>query len=212
MKVMNIFGEPCAGKSLAAAELYATMGKMGLNVELVTEYPKDLVWAERHNMFVEQDYVFAKQNHRLRRLRGKVDFAVTDCPIIMCASYIPEGYPEGLDKFIVNMFNSYTNVNYFLKRNHPYIGLGRNQNEEEAGEKRIEIRAFLEQHDVHYLDLDADFAVKFIMHQLLSQPKIAQQPHGLSVLRTPPETRIQKAKRVLGSLINTELWRRNSNH
>lgn len=174
MKVYNLFGEPCAGKSLAAADLYSTMGKMGLNVELVTEYPKDLVWEERNNMFTEQDYIFAEQNHRLRRLEGKVDFAVTDCPIIMCLAYIPEDYPKGLDEFIVNMFNSYDNVNYFLKRNHPYVELGRNQNEEEAKEKRAEIRDFLEQHDVHYLDLDADSAVEFITCQVTSSPEFQQ--------------------------------------
>ena len=83
MKIINLIGEPSAGKSTIAAELFAKMKKAGYNVELVTEYAKDMVWENRNEMFSHQDYIFAKQNRRLARLNGKVDYVITDAPLIL---------------------------------------------------------------------------------------------------------------------------------
>jgi len=134
MKVVNLFGGPGTGKSTTAAGLFHLMKLQSMEVELVTEYAKDLVWAERSTMFSEQDYIFAKQNHRLRRLRGKVDWVVTDSPIILGHFYMPDDFPgkEPFSQFVNEMYNSYDNINIFLTRDKAYNPNGRNQTENEA--------------------------------------------------------------------------------
>jgi len=134
MKVVNLFGGPGTGKSTTAAGLFHLMKLQSMEVELVTEYAKDLVWAERDMMFTEQDYIFAKQNHRLRRLRGKVDWVVTDSSLILGHFYIPDDFPgrEPFCQFVNEMYNSYDNVNIFLVRDKKYNPNGRNQTEDEA--------------------------------------------------------------------------------
>ena len=134
MKVINLFGGPGTGKSTTAAGLFHLMKLQSMEVELVTEYAKYLVWAQRNNMFTEQDYIFAKQNHRLRILQNKVDWAITDSPLILGQFYMPDGFP-GKDHFVNFMhdvYDSYENINIFLVREKAYNPNGRNQTEDEA--------------------------------------------------------------------------------
>lgn len=42
--VINLFGGPSAGKSTLAAGVFYNLKCMGINCELITEYPKDKVW------------------------------------------------------------------------------------------------------------------------------------------------------------------------
>lgn len=42
--VINLIGSPGTGKSTIAAELFARMKWLGFDVELVSEYAKELVW------------------------------------------------------------------------------------------------------------------------------------------------------------------------
>ena len=83
MKVINFFGGPCSGKSTAAAGLFYLMKKQKYNVELVTEFAKDLVYEDHTMALSEQNYVFANQEYRLARLEGKIDYAISDSPLIL---------------------------------------------------------------------------------------------------------------------------------
>lgn len=129
-----------------------------MECELVTEYAKDLVWSERHTMFTEQDYIFAKQNHRLRRLDGKVDWVVTDSPIVLGFFYIEDDFPgrEHFCNFVRDMFNSYDNINVFLERVKVYNPNGRNQTEEESKAIDVKIKQFLEENNLPYISVPAD--------------------------------------------------------
>lgn len=158
MKVINLYGGPGTGKSTTAAGLFHLMKLQSMEAELVTEYAKDLVWAERHPMFTEQDYIFAKQNHRIRRLVGKVDWAITDAPLLLGIFYILDEFPgrEHFEKFVKEMFMSYDNINVFLERVKPYNPNGRNQTFEEATSIDAQIKQFLEDHNIPYLTVPAD--------------------------------------------------------
>lgn len=154
-KIINLFGAPGAGKSTVAAELFAYMKKEKYSVELVTEYAKDLVWSERHNMFPQQDYIFAKQRHRIDRLVDKVDFVITDSPIILSAMY-PEfvGSSWNVDTlssfrmFVKQVYAMYDNINMFLERQHAYDPVGRNQTEEESDEISRRMLNWLGHHNI----------------------------------------------------------------
>jgi predicted ATPase len=60
LKVINLYGGPGTGKSTTAAALFALMKREGYNVELVTEFAKDLVWTERNKELGDQIYIFGK--------------------------------------------------------------------------------------------------------------------------------------------------------
>ena len=128
MLVINIFGGPGAGKSTLAAEVFAHFKKNKLNVELVTEYAKDLVWEERNNILKDQLYILAKQNRRLERLRNKgIDVVVTDSPLLLGKIYFDLYNSNDTSKrsfllksLIIETFISYNNMNVFLSRNEDF--------------------------------------------------------------------------------------------
>lgn len=152
LTVINFWAGPGAGKSTTNAGLFNLMKRDYVDVELVTEYAKDLVWSERGKMFTEQDYIFAKQNHRLRRLVGKVEYAVTDSPFALGCMYAAEDYPLTFKPFVMECFNSYKNINIFLGRKHKYIAKGRNETEEQAKKKDEEIKHFLDVYRLPYIE------------------------------------------------------------
>lgn len=133
LKVVNIFGGPGTGKSTTAAYLFHELKCDAWNVELVTEYAKDMVWEGRSNILSDQLYMAAKQNRRLGRLvNSGLNLAITDSPLILGALYAPEGYFPSFEPFLVEVFNSYDNYNVYLQRGTVYNPLGRNQTLEEA--------------------------------------------------------------------------------
>lgn len=145
LKVVNIFGGPGTGKSTTAAYLFHELKCAGKNVELVTEYAKDMVWEGRMNVLSDQLYMAAKQNRKLERLVNHgLEVAITDSPLILGALYQPPGYYELFEPFLVEVFNSYNNLNIYLKRSTVYNPVGRNQTLEEAiaiDEKNLELLA-----------------------------------------------------------------------
>ncbi|MFB5634980.1 MAG: AAA family ATPase [Candidatus Nitrosomaritimum aestuariumsis] len=123
MKVINFFAGPSAGKSTIAAALFHKMKIEGFNVELVTEFAKDIVYDERFSIFKRQDYMFAQQRHRLERLRGKVDFVITDSPLLLIMVYSEDqatwrkSTNDLFKSFIYNVaVNEYDNINLFIQR------------------------------------------------------------------------------------------------
>jgi len=132
MRVINFFGGPGSGKSTAAAGLFYLMKKKKFNVELVTEFAKDLVYEGSNHALSQQNYVFANQEYRIARLIDKVDIAITDSPLILSTFYAKDSYPKSFTQLCIDLFNGYDNVNYFIKRNFEYSPLGRNQTIEEA--------------------------------------------------------------------------------
>lgn len=157
-KVINMYGGPGTGKTTSMAGLFSLMKLKAMSVELVTEFAKDLVWGERHNMFTEQDFIFAEQNHRLRRLVGKVDWIITDSPLLLSHIYMPDDYPgkEPFLQFVDEMYDSYDNINILLTRVKEYDANGRNQTEDEARAIDDTIHALLQYNNHRFQRIIAD--------------------------------------------------------
>jgi molybdopterin-guanine dinucleotide biosynthesis protein len=136
MKVINLYGGPSTGKSTTAAGLFYKMKSAGYKVELVTEYAKDLTYDKRHTILKNQEYVFAKQFSRLRRLKDQVDYVITDSPSLLQLVYLSDEFElPSLKNVIIEGHDYFDTVDIFLKRNlenHPYQEYGRNQTQEEA--------------------------------------------------------------------------------
>ena len=134
--VINLIGAPSTGKSTIASELFAKMKWEGYDVELVSEYAKELVWEERHETFKNELYLFAKQHHRMFRLNRKVKYIVTDRPLILSMFYNQKygNSSETFNNLVREEVLNYENWNVFLERTKPYNPKGRNQTEEESNE------------------------------------------------------------------------------
>nr|DAD57709.1 MAG TPA: AAA domain protein [Bacteriophage sp.] len=154
---INLIGAPGTGKSTIASELFAKMKWLGYDVELVSEYAKELVWEQRNETFKNELYLFAKQHHRMFRLNGKVKYIITDRPLILSIFY-NQKYGNGSKTFrqlVLEETNKFQNINVFLNRTKPYVQNGRNQSEEESNEFAKEIFESLEKYCDGYLILDA---------------------------------------------------------
>lgn len=171
MKVINLFGSPGSGKSTLRAGLFYEMKIAGYNVEEVTEYAKDMVWENRTNIFNDQLYMLGKQNRKLLRLEGKVDYVITDSPVILGTMYMDgmnAPYVNTLTNLVVEVFKSYDNYNFLLHREHDYIELGRNQNEQEAELLFANIRKLLSDNNFDYIDLySKDITPKKLLYNLI---------------------------------------------
>ena len=155
LKIINLFAGPCSGKSTIAAELFSKMKMRHMSVELVTEFAKDLVWEEQHGALNDQLFILASQNRRLTRLLGKVEYVVTDSPILMNLVYAPKYYLPNTYRNLVEEVNSlYDNRNFFLVRDFPYVKVGRTHTEEQALKKDVEILNLLSNH--RYLRVDSN--------------------------------------------------------
>jgi len=150
MKVINFFGEPCAGKTTASFGLSYLMKKKGYNVEYVPEFAKELVYEDSINKLLLQNLIFAKQESRLSILKDKVDYCIVDSPLLNSYIYAPENYYPSFQNYCLEVFNHFNNVNLFIKRNHIYKTDGRVQNENEAKEIGEKIIKMLEKYTDNY--------------------------------------------------------------
>jgi hypothetical protein len=150
--VINLLGGPGTGKSTTAAGVFSLLKLRGIDVELVTEFAKDLTWEERWKTLDDQLYVTAKQFHKIWRLTD-VSVIITDSPIIQGLIYTPESY---LRKTIRNINNLSSNYNIFLERVKPYQEKGRSQTEEEAKQMDNNIVELLNNEGLAYTTVPAD--------------------------------------------------------
>lgn len=135
MIVVNLFGGPGCGKSTGAAYVFSRLKEAGVNVELVTEFAKDLTW-DKSDALNDQLYVFANQFHRLYRCkRSGVDVAVTDSPLLLSNLYRDKHSPffaEPFTDYVEYCASVFDNINCFIRRVKPYNPCGRQQDEESA--------------------------------------------------------------------------------
>lgn len=138
--VINLFGGPGAGKSTTAAGLFYLMKLENIKCELVTEYAKELVYEDRN--LEDGILIFAQQQRRMKRLIGKVDYIITDSPLIMSEVY-QLALPESFHRLVRYTFNSFSNINVKINRVKPYQAYGRVQTEERARTLDLEINHIL---------------------------------------------------------------------
>lgn len=149
MQVINLFAGPGAGKSTTAAGVFHLMKKRELNVELVTEYAKEICWEGHNNILRDQLFVLAHQNRRLRRLEGQVDFVITDSPLLLTAYFNRYGDPyiREIEEFAHIIFSKYNNINFFINRTKKYNAAGRLGGEDNALEADVGIKELLKHYE-----------------------------------------------------------------
>jgi len=176
--IVNLFGGPGSGKSTGAAYIFSELKMRGINVELVTEFAKDKVWENNHEVFKDQLYIFGKQHFKINRVLDKVDVIITDSPLLLSAVYNSD--PVLGDKFnsLVNdVFKSFNNLNFLINRVKKYNPNGRHQSEEESNIKHLEIIKMLTDYEVKYKRYNGcktnyDFIVYDILVKLKDMGKL----------------------------------------
>jgi nicotinamide riboside kinase len=154
--VVNLIAAPSSGKSTLMADIFAKLKWENIDCELVTEFAKDLVWEERTETFKDELYIFAKQNHRMFRVNGKVDVIITDRPLILTILYNNKYGKKSkeLDELVYSEFDQYNNLNYFINRKKPYNPNGRNQTESESDEIAEELLNILYDYSIAFEMVD----------------------------------------------------------
>lgn len=133
--VINLWGGPGCGKSTTMAKIFSELKIKGYNVEMVSEFAKDLVYENRMDTMKDELYIFAKQNHRLFRVKDKVDIIVTDRPLPLTCVYdkVYGKNDKNLHTLVRRTFKEYDNINILLGFNeNNYKKEGRLQTKEEA--------------------------------------------------------------------------------
>ena len=137
--IINFISGPGVGKSVMTSLTFAKLKMMGLNVEIVPEYAKQLVWTEEFDLLNNQYHVSYYQHKLLKALNNKTDLIVTDGCLLHGLVYNminPDNTSnkDKTEKAILDWFNESNNINIYLERN-PIISYqteGRIQSETEA--------------------------------------------------------------------------------
>lgn len=168
LKVINLFAGPCAGKSVTRASLFSLMKKKGIECEEATEYAKDVTWEGNLAKLSDQLYILAKQNRKLERLKGKVDWVISDSPLLLSLHYTPLHYfPKTFQSMVLELWDSYDNYNFFVNRTGEYNPNGRNQTKEEALNIDGQIKAMLANKYIKFSEVDAGPDTEHEIYQLL---------------------------------------------
>lgn len=179
--IINLYGGPGTGKSTSAAYLYYLLKSQGKNVELVREYVKDWAWEGRIISAYDQFYMMGKQIRRESMLYGKVDYIVTDSPVLLSVYYtqtfhpgpIARGTREAALAFYEHGANQdHKHVHVMLNRSKEYNPAGRYQSEEESRQIDKGIVRLLNDEGFDYVKSETD-------HESLSEVLEAVQDKAI---------------------------------
>lgn len=163
------------GKSTTAAGLYHKMKMEGLNVELVREYVKAWAWTGNKVGQYDQIYIFGKQARSEYMLYGKVDYIITDSPILLSPVY-ENFYNDGNSmieeaalKFLKKAENNgIVHINFLLERKKKFNPEGRYETEEQAKEVDKQVSLFLTNHAIPNIKVECTDSerIDFMMEQI----------------------------------------------
>ena len=173
-KVINLFGEPGAGKSTTRAGVFSQCKLHGVICEEAYEYAKEATWEKKQFTLTDQPYVFGKQYHRQWILQNQCDVIITDSPLPLSLVY--GDHSEASVKYIMERFNEFDNENYFIVRDKPYQPIGRNQTEKEAMQVREDISKMLLENGIQVTMIKGNWrGINIITNNILDSLGIAHQ-------------------------------------
>lgn len=161
--LINFVGAPSSGKSMMAALTFVKLKTDHNSSELIQEYAKQLVWENRLEELANQWYVTKRQYDMIKAVYGKVDYLVTDSPLLIGLYYNRHHDDnvcnvEKTERMILSKMEEFNNVYIFLKRNknNPYEKVGRIHNEEQSIEIEKDLKKLLDEFNLDYLEVVSD--------------------------------------------------------
>lgn len=157
--IINLFGGPGSGKSTVASGLFYSFKSKGLTCDNPYEFPKQVAWEDNNSQITDQLYILANQHRGIVRSYGKVNYIILDSPLLLSlvyktgytGEYPAKFYNDTFDKMVLELFNSYENINIFLDRpDRQFQQDGRFQSQTESLEYDEKIKKVLEDNDIPY--------------------------------------------------------------
>ena len=158
-KVINMLGGSGVGKSTLAAGLYYKMKLAHKNVELVREYVKLLAWQGIKPGQYDQVNIFGEQCKLEHSLYGKVEYIITDSPIILAPIYEHFYHGDSMTEEAAIKFlsksksNGVEHINLVLNRGKDYDTQGRFQTLEEAKQVDSMVKNFLHKYNMNFFEI-----------------------------------------------------------
>jgi ABC-type dipeptide/oligopeptide/nickel transport system ATPase subunit len=152
--VINLFGGPGSGKTTTAAELFALLKKRHYDVELVTEFAKDLIMQNNPDALAHQFYVSGVQAHRILSAAQKMQVVIVDSPILLGPIYDSRN-SLALLGLCLEYHRELDNLNIILGRKgvqHSMVGRVHSLTESVGIDNRI--HRLLDEHRINYISLD----------------------------------------------------------
>lgn len=174
--VINAFGGAGAGKTTACLGICEELKKAGYIAEYVQEYAKELVWEEAwyqldgtaHNQFD----ILKEQTGRMDRLLGKVDFIVTDAPVLLNKVYNNE-LTENYEKSLLKLYNQFNNFNFVVERDEKVFETeGRIHNLEQSIEKDSQIQDMLKENNLYFGVYNHETTEKVVQNAIRTLEKL----------------------------------------
>ena len=150
VKRINFFGVPSVGKTTVATGFFHFCKSNGHICELISELARDWAYTDRQIKSFDQIYLTASQMHREDTLlhRNKVEFVITDSPILLNAFYSDIHNSKFLEPLIdlhAIFESTFPSVNFYIRKNSnsSYSASGRHHNEAQLDELRLRMDGFL---------------------------------------------------------------------
>lgn len=152
--VVSIFGGPGSGKTTVASELFVGLKKRNVDVELVTEFAKDLIMANNKSALKHQFYVTGVQAHRIWSAAYHAQVVLVDSPILLGTIYDNRA-SQAFRDLCFEYHNELTNFNILLRRNpFPHSTYGRVHSLTESVSIDNRIHRLLSENNLYYEEID----------------------------------------------------------
>lgn len=174
--VVNLLGGSGLGKSTTAALVFGELKSRGQVTELVREFVKEWAWSGKKVGPFGQSIIYGQQLERESSLYNKVEYLVTDSPLILCPVYQKHynGH-ESIKHCVLKDLQiaetmDVVHMNFLLKRQKPFDARGRYEDEKTAKLIDKKVEAFLTYHGIDYILVDCpdEDRVKFIADEVMS--------------------------------------------
>lgn len=170
--VINYFGGPGVGKSVAMAKTFTDLKVRGYNVEMLSEVAKQFIYEDRMNAVKDDYYLVARVNYLLNCISNQVDIVVMDGSILNTNIYSKWNgkYSEDFGKVVTSLFYEYDNISIYLTRDTEFkSGEGRIHSEEESKTLDKLIKEELQLREVDYKvfsPIEYNDILKYILSEL----------------------------------------------
>jgi hypothetical protein len=174
-KVINLLAGPGAGKTTTAWKLASLMRDKGLDVEITGEHLKTVIRANQDRSEIWQAIHYGKQLQLEAQFYGKVDYIISDSPLILFPVYQQKNFghrnieTQVLHDLLVARSMGIDHVNFYLNRRSKYDDRGRAETEEEAVDVDLKLRQYLAYLNTEIVDVNVKTdqeRVAYIMHYL----------------------------------------------
>lgn len=184
--VISAYGGPGSGKTVACMDICQQLKKRGYNAEYVSEVAKDYVYDENYDMLdgsPEHQYeMLQEQLKRVDRYMGKVDFVVTDSPVLLNGIYNQQLTPE-YEHMLLRLHEQYNNFVFVVNRDAGHFQEeGRIHDLGESMEKDAQIRDMLDENQIYYGTYEHQTVGKIVDNSIHTLNRIRHE-HDCSLVR-----------------------------